>query len=226
MTPAIAGVVPPIIDALKPVQNGAAAGCLPEIGFVTVRTIVCQGVQHLQFLQSFALEQGQQNFIRTNGAVVTIHRYVGPYPMTLDLGTFTHDIIHAGRFEIPCTIVAPDYAATGESLDDTSLCDSIRNQWMQKNRTQLWLSLLNFCSPGYNTDPTTAVRELRQCYSDENNNPQSMHTRHYTSLFMMTLGAIIENDTPLLNYAFQYIPGLNENLKMQVEAVFDAHIGP
>ena len=53
-----------------------------------------------------------------------------------------------------------------------------------------------------------------------------MHTRHYTSLFMMTLGAIIENDTSLPNYAFQYIPGLNENLKMQVEAVFDAHIGP
>ena len=43
---------------------------------------------------------------------------------------------------------------------------------------------------------------------------------------MMTLGAIIENDSPLLNCASQYIAGLNENLKQQVEAVFDARIRP
>ena len=137
MTPAIAGVVPPIIDALKPVQNGAAAGCLPEIGFVTVRISVRQGAQHLQFLQSFSLEQGQQNIIRTNGAVVTIHGYVGSDPTTLDLDTFTRDIVHAGRFKVPCTIVTPAYAANGASLDDASLYDSIRNQWMQKFKTEL-----------------------------------------------------------------------------------------
>ena len=96
----------------------------------------------------------------------------------------------------------------------------------KKNKTNLWLSLLNVCSPDHNTDPIAAVRELRQGYSEDNINPQSMPTCHYTSLFMMTLGAIIENDTPLLNYASQYIAGLNENLKLQVEAVFDAHIGP
>ena len=53
-----------------------------------------------------------------------------------------------------------------------------------------------------------------------------MPTRHYTSLFMMTLGTIIEHPVPLLNYAAQYIAGLNGNLKMQVEAVFNTHVGP
>ena len=128
MTPAIAGAVPPIIAALKHVQDGAAAFCCPELGFVTVRTSVRQGAQRLQFLQSFALEQGQQNVIRANGAVVTIHGYVGPDPMTLDLDTFTRDIVHVGRFEVPCTIVTPAYVANGASLDDASLYDSIFNQ--------------------------------------------------------------------------------------------------
>ena len=40
MTPSNAGAVPPIIIALRPVQNGADAACRPEIGFVTVRTTI------------------------------------------------------------------------------------------------------------------------------------------------------------------------------------------
>ena len=53
-----------------------------------------------------------------------------------------------------------------------------------------------------------------------------MSIREYTSLFMSTLGTIIEHDVPLINYAQQYIAGLSENLKLQIEAVFNAHIGP
>ena len=85
---------------------------------------------------------------------------------------------------------------------------------MRKNKNESWIALLNVCSPDYNTDPTVVVRELRQGHSDENNNHQSMPTRHYISLFMMTLGTIIEHTVPLLNYAAQYAAGLNDNLKL------------
>ena len=96
---------------------------------------------------------------------------------------------------------------------------------MRKNNADLQLLLLNVCSLDYTTDPTAAIREVRQGYPDKNNNAQCMTIREYTSLFMNTLGTIIEHNVPLLNYALQYIAGLSENLKLQVEAVFNAHIG-
>ena len=43
---------------------------------------------------------------------------------------------------------------------------------------------------------------------------------------MITLKTIIEHSIPLLNYATRYIVGLNDNLKLQVEDVFNDHIGP
>ena len=43
---------------------------------------------------------------------------------------------------------------------------------------------------------------------------------------MSTLGTIIEHDVPLINYAQQYIAGLSKNLKLQIKAIFNAHIGP
>ena len=100
--------------------------------------------------------------MRANGAVVTIHGYIGPDPITIDRAIFINDIFHPGGFKIPCTIVAPAYAATGATLDESALYENARNQWMRKNKNDLWLSLLDDCSPDYNTDPTAAVMELGQ----------------------------------------------------------------
>ena len=90
--------------------------------------------------------------------------------MKLDRATFINDIVHPGGLEIPCTIVAPAYAATGATLDESALYENARNQWMRKNKNNLRIFLLDVCSPDYNTDPTADVRELRQGYSDKNNN--------------------------------------------------------
>ena len=49
MIPGNPGAVPPVIAALRPVQDGAAAACRPEIGFVTVRTTITQRAHKLQF---------------------------------------------------------------------------------------------------------------------------------------------------------------------------------
>ena len=94
--------------------------------------------------------------------------------MTLDRATFIENIVHPGGYEIPCTIAAPACGATGATLDDTVLYYNARNQWMRKNKDDLSLSLLNVCSPDYTTDPTAAIREVRQGYLDENNNAQCM----------------------------------------------------
>ena len=142
------------------------AGSCPTLhqigGFVTVQTSIVQRAHHLQYQQSFALEQGQQNVVRANNAIVNIHGYVGQDPMALDRATFMENIFHPGGYEIPCIIAAPAYGATGAILEDSALYDDARNQWMRKNKANLWLLLLNVCSPDYTTDPTAAVRELRQ----------------------------------------------------------------
>ena len=49
MIPGNPGAVPPVIAALGPVQDGAAAACRPEIGFVTVQTTIAQHAHNLQF---------------------------------------------------------------------------------------------------------------------------------------------------------------------------------
>ena len=68
--------------------------------------------------------------------VVTIYGDVGPDPMTLDRETFIQDIVHTSGFEIPCTIVAPAYAATSASLDDQTLYETVKNKWMRKNKNE------------------------------------------------------------------------------------------
>ena len=84
------------------------------------------GTHHLQFLQSFSLEQRQQAVVRGNLVVVTLHGYVGPNPMTLDREALIQNVVHTGGYEIPCTIVAPAYAATNAHLDDQTLYDTVR----------------------------------------------------------------------------------------------------
>ena len=128
MIPADPLAVPPTIANLKPVRNGPSGLCRLEIGFVTVQTSLQLGTHHLQFLQSFSLEQGQQAVVTGNLAVVIIHGYIGPDPMTLNRETFIQDIVHTGGFEIPCIIVAPAYAETSVSLGDQTLYDTVRNQ--------------------------------------------------------------------------------------------------
>ena len=97
---------------------------------------------------------------------------------------------------------------------------------MRKNRGELWDKLLTFCSPDYNTNPTTAVRNVCQDYSDKDTNSQCMSINDYTDTFMQTLGTIIEHKILRLNFDAQYSIAPNDNLKMQVEAVYDAHIEP
>ena len=110
MIPANPNAVPPTLATLKPVVNGVAVLCRPEIGFLIVTSNISKGPLRLMFQQTFGLKQGQQAVTHANGVVVTIHGYVGPDPMTLTKDLFDQDIVQVADHDVPCTIVAPPMA--------------------------------------------------------------------------------------------------------------------
>ena len=86
--------------------------------------------------------------------------------MTLKRDLFDQDIVQTAGHDVPCTIVAPAYGALNATLDNQSLYDTVRKNWVKKNRSKLLDKLLTVCSPNYNTDPTAAVCDVGQGYSD------------------------------------------------------------